>query len=183
MDFVIRATIIAAQSLDGCITRHDEPGTDFCSEQDQRFFHEALEEFDSMIMGRATFEGSRKAILTSQSRRWLRKIVTHRPADWTRLERKESIEFTRQTVEKILHELESRGRQACAILGGESIYEQALQRPEVEQLWITVEAQGFGQGKRLAASPIHETFQLESLERLGPQTALLRFRRPLPQRA
>jgi dihydrofolate reductase len=37
----MRLTLIAAQSLDGFITRHDTPGSDFVSDADRAFFREA----------------------------------------------------------------------------------------------------------------------------------------------
>ena len=174
---MIRATIIVAQSIDGCITRHDEPGTAFSSQEDQAFFHEALQNFDSMVMGRETFENSKKAILNAPSPRWLRKILTHSPEKWEHLTQTDVLEFTDLPIDDVLSELQSRERRNCAILGGESVYEMALQSKLVGELWVTIEARVFGTGKRLARMPIDACFSLQSAQSLGSQTALLKFTR------
>ena len=54
---------IAAISVDGFITRHDEEGTAFTSPEDKRFFREVLQGFDCCILGSKTFLASKAGIL------------------------------------------------------------------------------------------------------------------------
>gem|GEM_PF-5922419 len=130
-----------------------------------------------MIMGRATFEISQTEILASKSQQWLRKVLTRSPDQWSQHSKIGTLEFTDQALGNVLNELSRRGLQNCAILGGESVYEQALESSLASDLWVTIEARAFGSGKRLAQRPIDAAFELETVEALGAQTALLKFRR------
>ena len=51
----MQLVLIAAQSLDGFITRHDEPGTAFTSPADQTHFRTVLQNFDCSVMGAETY--------------------------------------------------------------------------------------------------------------------------------
>ena len=55
-----QVTLVAVQSLDGCITRGAEPGVGFASEADQVWFRKALNQFDAIVMGRKTYEPVRR---------------------------------------------------------------------------------------------------------------------------
>ncbi len=170
-------TLIAAQSLDGFITRHDEPGTDFCGSEDAQFLSATLKEFDSMIMGRKTFETLRDRIVASHTTRYLRKICTRKPADFAHLSREGLIEFTDAAPSGILEDLEARGRSRCALLGGGEIYTRFLEADLVDELWLTLEPKLFGTGTPIVASPIDRQFMLESMTKLGQNTALLKYAR------
>ena len=68
----MQLVLIAAQSLDGFITRHDEPGTAFTSPADQTHFRTVLQNFDCSVMGAETYRVARnfiRARLTPTRRR------------------------------------------------------------------------------------------------------------------
>ena len=91
----IQVTLVAVQSLDGCITRGAEPGVGFASEADQAWFRETLKQFDAIIMGRQTYEPVRSPIrqaLDAGSTK-LRIVMTRRPADWQADHRPGLLEF------------------------------------------------------------------------------------------
>lgn len=172
-------TLIASQSIDGFITKHDVPGTGFCSEEDQIRFLENLRAFDCMIMGRATYHVSRNDIMRAKHGRRLRKIMTRDPRRWAIDTYEDSIEFTSETPTSILRELDDRGYNRCALLGGSEIYTEFLKNDLVDELLITIEPHTFGSGARLVDGKTENRFELASIDKLNANTALLRYNRRL----
>lgn len=178
---MLTVTMIAAQSLDGFIARQGETGTAFCSEEDRAFLRSALKGFDSMVMGRKTFDTLRDQIVASTSTRYLRKIVTRSPSRFAALERPGLVEFTNATPSDILGELADRGRKRCALLGGGEIYGSFLKAGLVDELWLTVEPVVFGAGTPLVTGPVDKWFSLTDCKPLGSDTALLKYVRRFPK--
>lgn len=169
-------TLIAAQSIDGFIARHDQPGTAFCSDADTAFLRDALTDFDSLIMGRKTFDTLRQRILSSPTTRYLRKIITRDPAAHAADTQTNLVEFTSDSPTEILAELAQRGRHKTALLGGGEIYTQYLAAKRVDELWITLEPHLFGSGTRLTTQALDLSFQLHTSAQLAPNTLLLKYR-------
>lgn len=174
-----RLILIAAQSLDGFIARHGQPGTDFCSEADSAFLSSALKDFDSLIFGRKTFDTLRHRILNSKTKRFLRKILTRSPDAYRDLAQADQVEFTDAPPADILAELARRGRRRCALLGGGEAYTRFLEAGLVDELWLTLEPRLFGIGTPLATRALDLAFALDATSRLTPDTLLLKY---LPQR-
>lgn len=175
--------LIAAQTLDGFIARADRPGTDFCSDADAAFLSKALQDFDSLIMGRKTYDTLRDRILNSNTTRFLRKIVTRKPANFEDDTRAELVEFTRSTPKEVLAELRGRGRFKTALLGGGEIYTQYLAAGVVDELWLTIEPKLFGLGTPLITQALELDLSLISSAPLSENTVLLKYRNaPSPAR-
>ncbi|MBK1878896.1 dihydrofolate reductase family protein [Pelagicoccus mobilis] len=169
-------TLIAAQSLDGYIARPGQSGTDFCSESDAQFLRSALKDFDSLIMGRKTYDTLRQRILNSDTTRYLRKIVTRDPGNHASDHRPELIEFTDQPPSEILAELTQRGRHRTALLGGGEIYTAFLKAGLVDELWLTLEPMLFGGGTPIFSAPHEIAFELKETRPLSQNTLLLKYR-------
>ena len=167
--------MIAAQSIDGFISRHQEPGTDFCSTQDAAFLASSLRAFDSMIMGRKTYETLRDRILASTSGQYLRKIQTKTPALFSEERREGTIEFTNASPIAICQDLAVRGRTRCALLGGGETYTAFLKADLVDELWLTIEPVIFGTGVSLANEALDNRFRLLSTENLANDTLLFKY--------
>ncbi|RIH93578.1 Dihydrofolate reductase [Meiothermus granaticius NBRC 107808] len=167
---------IAAISLDGFITRHEEEGTGFTSPEDGAFFRHALGSFDCALMGRRTYEVSRAHILASLSSGRLRVVRTHTPEAFAVDAQAGQLEFTSASLGQILADLAARGKQRCAVLGGTSLYSECLQRDQMDELWLTLEPLGFGSGKPLLKGRLQAQFQLKRVQALSPNTLLLQYR-------
>ncbi len=167
--------MIAAQSIDGFISRHQESGTDFCSKQDAAFLASSLKAFDSMVMGRKTYETLRDRILASTSAQYLRKIQTKTPALFSEDRREGTIEFTADPPATICRKLAARGRTRCALLGGGETYGAFLKADLVDELWLTIEPVIFGAGVSLASEALDNRFRLLSTESLANDTLLLKY--------
>ncbi|MCH6255327.1 dihydrofolate reductase family protein [Puniceicoccaceae bacterium K14] len=152
-------------------------GTSFCSKEDFQFFVHALKEFDCMIMGRLTYNLNKSAIQKGIQLKRLRKIVTHDPDKWTHETVTNCIEFSNATPQDLINELENRGFERCALLGGTQIYSEYLSANLIDELWLTLEPRLFGSGKPLATGEIDLSFKLKSLEKLSEDTALLKYSR------
>jgi dihydrofolate reductase len=166
---------IAAISLDGLITRHAEEGTGFASPEDGQFFRQALQTFDCSLMGRRTYEVSRERILGGLSSERLRIVRTRHPETFAADAVRERLEFTSALLSDVLDNLEARGKQRCAVLGGTRVYSECLEQDWMDELWLTVEPLGFGRGKRLLEGDLDIRFNLKSIEHLSQDTLLLKY--------
>jgi dihydrofolate reductase len=172
----MKAVGIAVMSLDGCITRHEESGASFSSNEDRAYFHETLKAFDCSIVGSGTFEAGRAGILKSLGTERLRVVWTRNPAAYSGLETPDRLEFKNGDLNAIFAELSSRGRSNCAILGGAAVYTECIRLGLMDELWLTVEPLGLGSGKRLFIGEVDFRFSLENMEALSKNTLLLKYR-------
>ena len=145
----MRTVLIAAQSLDGFIARHDEAGVAWASPADQSWFRQCLPSFDTQVMGRITYQTVRDIILAKRSTAVRRVVMTRSPHDWRDDELPGALEFTDASAADIATMLRQQGRQTCAILGGGHVHDAFLAAGLVDELWITVEPRIFGQGTPL----------------------------------
>lgn len=167
--------LIAAQTIDGFISRPDRPGTDFCSAADATFLSKTLKDFDSLIIGRRTYETIRERIQNSTTTQFLRKIITRAPDQFASEAKPGLIEFTSDSPQQVVSELRERGRGKTALLGGGEIYSQYLAAGLVDALWITVEPLLFGAGTPLLNKPLELSFELHSSTPLDENTLLLKY--------
>jgi len=174
-----KLTLVAVQSLDGCITRGDTSGVGFASRADQDWFKSILPGFDSAIMGRRTYEAARTHILESIDRRpeRLRIVATRHPEAWRADHRPGVLEFTDLSPSGILDDLARRGRHNTILLGGAVINRLFLSKDLVDHLWLTVEPVLFGTGQRLVNGRVEARFHLEKFEPLAPSVLLLKYER------
>ena len=172
----MRIVLIVAQSLDGFITRHDEPGAGWASPADQRWFRSCLGEFDCQVMGRATYETVRDAILAKRSPAVRRVIMTRSPGDWTSDAAAGALEFTSDQAAAIADRLRADGRQRCALLGGGHVHDAFLSAGLVDELWVTVEPRLFGAGTPVvrATQDVHLTL-LEHTRLDDSDSVVLRY--------
>ncbi len=175
----MKIILIAAISLDGFITRHDQPGSSFTSPEDKRYFRETVLQFETLLFGSATYETSKNWIASHLRPDQLKIVLTRNPARYSADARENEIEFTSATPAELRKALLHRGRQNIALLGGGKIYGWFLQQNAVDELWLTLEPRIFGSGTKLADTPIDPRLELLSCQTLGQSTLLLKYR-PLP---
>ena len=154
-------------SLDGCLTRHDDPGTGFASAKDHAFFRAALQTFDSSIAGRLTYEAGRASILKQREGPRLQMVLTTTPERFEADALVEHLEFRNAGTAAVLRELSSRGRSRCALLGGARLYTEACAQALLDELWITIEPVAFGEGARMFEDRVHFRFELREFRKPG----------------
>ena len=173
----MQVTLIAVQSLDGCITRHGMPGAGFASGADQAHFRAALRQFDCSVMGRATYETLHQngTLPPAPGRR--RIVLTRSPERFIAGDRRglDGPEFSAAAPAEIVARLRADGHRACAVLGGGQIHSLFLEAGLVDELWLTIEPRLFGGGTRLIAGPADVRLRLQSHELLGEDVLLLKY--------
>jgi dihydrofolate reductase len=172
----MQVTLIAAQSLDGFIARHDVPGTQFTSAADREWFPSCLRAFDVCVMGGATWREAREAIQIQPDYAGRRRIVcTRDPARYAVDARPGALEFTAEPASALVARLAREGHRHCALLGGGELNGLWLAAGLVHEFWITLEPRVFGEGRPLAAGRHDVTLRLREHRTLGPDTLLLRY--------
>ena len=172
----MKTVLIAAISLDGFITRHDQPGSGFTSPEDKQYFQQTALEFDTLIFGRVNYEQSKGWIQNHLRSDQLKIILTRNPNHYADLHRENELEFTSHSPKEILKSLAQHKRKRVAILGGGKIYGLFLQEEAADELWLTVEPKIFGSGIKLADGQLHTRFDLFSDQKLNSSTLLLKYR-------
>ncbi len=172
----MKTILIAAISLDGFITRHDQPGSGFTSPEDKRYFQQTVLDFDTLIFGSVNYEQSKDWMQSHLRPEQLKMVLTRSPVRYADQERKNDLEFTSESPTELLKSLAQRDRKKIAILGGGKIYGLFIQENAVDELWLTLEPKIFGSGVKLAAGQLNTQFELFSEEKLNPSTLLLKYR-------
>jgi dihydrofolate reductase len=171
--------LAAVQSIDGYLTRHDEPGAaSFASEADQVHFRALMREADSALFGGATYRADRAHIRPDLRPDLLRVVWTRDPAAFAGEEVPGQLEFSAAEPAELLASLGERGCRRTAFVGGEGMIGRFLADDLVDELQLTVEPYLFGSGHRLNSTRVDLTFDLAEVARLSEQTLLLRYLRP-----
>ena len=172
----MRIVLIAAQSLDGFISKHTEPGTAFTSPEDKAYFRKVVTGFDVGVFGAGTYRVSREAIRAQMSERLLRVVMTRSPARYASEAVPGKLEFTEATPPALADDLRTRGFQRCALLGGSQVHSLFLAAGLVDEIWLTVEPMLFGGGTPLLAHAADVRLELDDTEKFGHSTLLLKYR-------
>lgn len=169
----MNVVLIAAQSLDGFITHHDQPGSAFTSDDDKRHFRAALANFPVRVMGSRTYEASRTWI-KPRAGRATQIVLTKNPARYD-AERFPGLEFSSETPAELVHRLKAQNQTALALIGGAGLHASFLQAGLVNELWITIESRLFGAGTPLIGGAVDAQLTLQSHDRLGANSLLLKY--------
>lgn len=170
---VMQVTLIAAQSLDGFITRHDVPGTAFTSPEDQRHFTAALRRHDASIMGGETYRVARELIRAHLTLPRRRVVLTRTPERFASDAVAERLEFTAESAASLVARLRALGHQRCALLGGAQIHHLFLSLGLVDFLELTLEPRLFGRGTPLVGERTDVTLRLVDCRPLEASSTLL----------
>ncbi|HEY0969184.1 MAG TPA: dihydrofolate reductase family protein [Opitutaceae bacterium] len=171
----MQLVLIAAQSLDGFITRHDQPGAGFTSPEDKVWFGRALQDFDASILGGATYRAEHTLFLASRKPGRRRLVMTRQPAAYAADAVPGVLEFTAEAPAALVESLVGAGHRRCALLGGAQIHRQFLEAGLVDELWITLEPRLFGSGTPLVGGNVDISLKLLSTESLGGDSQLVRY--------
>ena len=166
-------------SLDGFITRGNESGTAFTSQEDKDWFGKTMREFPIKVLGRKTFDFSRDFILRHSQEKGsgLRIVMTRDPSNFRDCQLPDRLEFTDTSATEIVASLKKRPLtdSKVAVLGGGAVYSAFLNAGLLDEFWITLEPQLFGSGTPIATEPSLATLTLKESIQLGPSTLLLKY--------
>ncbi len=171
----MRLTLIAVQSLDGFITKHDTPGSAFASSADQAHLSRALKNFDFSIMGGETYRQTRAFIRERMTHPRLRGILTRQPGAYADDVLPGTLEFFSTPPRELLASFAARGLNNGALLGGAQMHSLFLDAGLIDEIWLTVEPVLFGSGTPLLIQKTDTRLRLLGSENLSGHTLLLRY--------
>ena len=164
----MHVVLLAAQSLDGRITRQAQAGDAFTSAADKAHFSAALRACDACVMGRATYEASRERLRPDRLPGLRRVVWTHTPAVYAAECVPGVLEFTAETPAETAARLRADGRLRCAMLGGAQVNTAWLRAGLVDELCLTVESALFGSGTPLIGPDLEVSLRLLDTTVLAP---------------
>ena len=167
---------IAAQSLDGFVTRHESEGNSFTSAVEKAHFARILITYDCSVFGSVTFDAARDQILKSRTEDRLRIVLTSRPEAYAECIRSGLLEFFDGTPREVVRRLEECGKARCALLGGARVFTEFLEAHLIDEFWITVEPVFFGSGKNLLQGRLDCAMELIAIEELGESVFVAKYR-------
>ena len=171
--------LAAVASIDGYLTRHDEPGAgSFASEADQVHFRALMRSVDSSIFGGSTYRTDRAHIRPDLRPDLLRVVWTREPAAFAGEAVPGQLEFSAAEPVELLADLGARGCRRTAFVGGEGMIGRFLAEDLIDELQLTVEPYLFGSGHRLNSTRVDLTFELAGVTQLSERTLLVRYLRP-----
>lgn len=168
--------LIAAQTLDGFIARHqDDRSFDWTSAEDKQFYVSKIKEADAIIIGRTSFETFSRY---PKGSRWL--IYTSQPAAFTNPKPAViTAEATNEDPRTLIERLQQEGCQKVAISGGASVYSMFMKAGVITKLYLTIEPVLFGEGIKLFRDQLATThLQLNEVHKLSDQTVVLEYSVP-----
>lgn len=172
----IKIIAIAAISLDGYITKHNEEGNAFTSPEDKSYFTETLKLFDSSILSSKIFKISKKQILNTLTVDRIRVILTRYPNRYMKFESNDTLVFKRPEPKAVVAQLQSVGKRKCALLGGRKVYSKFLAAGLIDEFWITLEPKIFGFGTSMFEGQFEQSLSLKHVEKLNNSVLILKYK-------
>ena len=164
---------LAVMTLDGRIAKHSNHESSWSSKADKMFLRKKLAGCDVIVVGKRTYDVSRKPLSKRNCIALTRSVATTRRAG----ERCLYCNPRETSLKRLIQQL---GYRTVCVLGGTKTYSLMLKLGLLDELLLTVEPLVFGAGLPLfdlAASPAPR-FHLVSIKKLNRQgTLLLHYRR------
>lgn len=167
--------LIAAQSIDGFITRHDQPGSGFTSPEDKAYFRAVLSGFDASVVGGVTYRAERELILAKRGKGRRMVVLTRSPEAHASDQRANELEFSSEAPTDLRERLRKLGHRRVALLGGSHIHSLFLEAGLVDELWFTLEPRLFGAGTPLLSAKTDLRLRLLGQEHLGGDSLLVKY--------
>jgi dihydrofolate reductase len=161
---MIKAFIIAAQSLDGFIAKDENHAAFWTSKEDKARFVELTKRAGVVVMGSKTYKTLPRPLKERTN------IV------YTRSKQFDEAETTQDEPLELLKKLEARGFKEVAICGGNQIYTMFLEAKVVDTIYLTIEPKIFGVGIPLFNHPINHDVKLIEGSVTDEGTILLEYK-------
>lgn len=168
----MKVVIVAVSSLDGKITRGEDPNIySWTSKEDAKLFFSLIKKYNLIVMGRKTYEAARSRIKLKKGK--LRIVLTKHPKLYFSEVIKGSLEFSSESPRKLVNRLKGKGYKKMLVVGGGGVNGLFLKAALVDEIWLTIEPQIFGTGKPLVDSgELDVALRLKSIRRLNKQGTL-----------
>lgn len=167
----MRVTFVAVMSVDGHITRGDDPDVHaWASPEDWQHFVQLRDRHDALVMDRKSYE----AVRPQPSSGLLRVVLTHYPERYADVTVPGQLEFITANAQTVCRRLRERGCQRLLVAGGSTVSRDFFAAGLVDDLYITFEPRLFATGTPLIApASLDVRLQLEQVVTLNAQGTLL----------
>lgn len=166
-------SVAVVMSLDGKLTRHDEPDIKlWASPEEQERFHTLLKEHDCEVLGNGTYRLFKDKIAISAER--LRIVLTSKKELYDKDTLPGRLEFSDESPAMLAERLQAQKYKKLIIVGGPLMISEFLNLGIVDMLHVTIEPRLFGQGKpMLATLPVDIHLKLMGSEKINSNGTLL----------
>jgi dihydrofolate reductase len=135
----MKIILLAVVTLDGKIARNEHNYVDWSSKEDKRIFFATTKQAGAMILGHNTFQ-TFPSVLPGR----LHIVLTINPEGKANIPGQ--LEYTNQSPQEIVSDLEARGYEQAVVAGGGQINALFLKAGLIDEIWLTVEPLIFGSG-------------------------------------
>ena len=171
----MKITMVAVVSANGKLTRGSDPDIyKWTSKEDQDLFFKLIEQSKLIVMGSGTYEAVCDKIKLESKK--LRVVLTNDPKKYKNEQVRGSLEFTSETPRQLIGRLINYNE--MLLVGGGKVYSSFMKEGLIDEIYLTIEPDVFGEGKNLFAEGNFETkLKLESVESLNKKgTILLKYK-------
>lgn len=168
----MKITLLAVSSLDGFITRGNDPDIyKWTSREDQASFFQHIEKAQLIFMGSKTYEHAKHLMKHKKGR--TRIVFTHAPERYSSERIPDVLEFTKKTPRAVVALYEKRGINRALVVGGQKINSLFLKQKLISELLLTVEPFLFGSGKKLCIDEGRFQMNLQSIKKINKKGTFL----------
>ncbi len=172
----MNVTMVMISSVDGKTTRGNNPNVYlWSSPEDQRFFFSLIKKNNLIVMGRETYEASKKVIRLEEKK--LRIVLTRNQKKYLKESIDGQLEFSNESPKNLIKRMSGSGYKKMLLVGGGTINGLFLKQNLVDELYLTVEPKIFGTGKDIVAGQLlNMKLKLISIKKLNKTgTILLKY--------
>jgi len=163
-----RTIAIAAVTVDGKIARSNHELVRWTSKEDKQFFRDETARIGVMVLGNSTYETFPAPLPNRLHIVMTRTLKGKKPIEG-------QVEFTDKQPGQILEDLGKRGFKEVAIAGGSRVYTEFVKAGLLDELWLTVEPQAFGEGVGLFSESVNCSLHLKQERLLNTDSCLLQY--------
>ena len=174
---LMHVSYLTVISIDGKMTRGDEPPARWASAEDQTFFFDHIAQANLIVMGRETYTASRSVIKLKPAK--LRIVLTRQPEKYAAETVPGQLEFSSESPITLIKRMRNLGYKKMLLMGGAEIASLFLESNSINEIILTVEPLAFGVGMPMFAAQLEKMVSCELVEQkqLNDRgTLLLRYR-------
>jgi dihydrofolate reductase len=164
----VKLILIMAMTADGIIGRTNHHFPNWTCSEDKRMFKSVSQKAGVVVMGSRTFDTIGRALPGR-----LNVVMTRRPEQY---ESAENLVFWSGSPRSLLEDLNSKGFETVVLAGGATINSLFAREGLIDELYLTIAPQLFGQGLSLFAESLDVDLELLEVRCLQAQTILLTYR-------
>jgi dihydrofolate reductase len=173
----MKVTMVMISSVNGKTTQGNNPNVYlWTSPEDQKFFFSLIKKNNLIVMGRETYEASKKVIKLEEKK--LRIVLTRNQKKYLKESINGQLEFSNDSPENLIKRMSGLGYKKMLLVGGGTINGLFLKQNLVDEFYLTVEPKIFGTGKDIVAGQLlNISMTLIGIKKINTKgTLLLQYR-------